>query len=80
MIRSRHITWVILLGYFISITQFMPLVAYFNDIIPGSQMENMTFTEIMLGAPFWLGLTLASVIALLPFFLMHCIWYIFLYP
>lgn len=80
MIRSRNVTWVILIGYFISIAQFMPVVAVCNDYLPGSQQEKMTFSEIMRGAPFWLGLTLSCMISVLPFYIMHCVWYIFLYP
>ena len=66
--------------YLLSFLLFMPMTVYFNDVLDGSQMYMSTFSEFMHAPSFWLSLTFTCGLVVLPYYAVHCIWHILLYP
>lgn len=66
--------------YLISFLMFMPLTVYFNDVLEGSQLYMMTFSEVMSGPLYWLSLTVTCAVVLLPYYGVQQWWNVILYP
>ena len=66
--------------YIISFLLFIPITVYLNDIAEGGFMYKTTFSELLHEPPFWLSLLITCAIVTLPYYIVHVIWYVILYP
>ena len=79
-IATRNWTWWMVSWYAFSFLLYFPVTVYLNNLMLDSGIYMGTFSEVMRTAPFWLSLVFTSSLLLLPYYVVHVVWYRFLYP
>lgn len=79
-IGTRHFSWPLILGYVIQYVEFMPIFTAFNDIAANSPMEYTTWTDVLTQPQFWLSVIIATGICVLPYYAVHSVWHLLMYP
>lgn len=78
-IGTRNWTWWMVGWYFLSFFLYFPVTVYLYNISRSSGAYRGTFKELMRSAPFWLSLVFTCSVILLPYYIVHVVWYRVLY-
>ena len=76
---TRNWTWWMVGWYVFSFFLYFPVTVYLNNIMLSSGVSMGTFSELMRSAPFWLSLVFTCSLILLPYYIVHVVWYRVLY-
>ena len=79
-IGTKNWTFFIFSMFIISFFIFMPLTVYMNNAVPTTYSYMTHFSETMHSPTFWLSLTVALSIIVLPFYGVHVVWNLLMYP
>jgi len=79
-IATRNFTWWIAAWYILSFFLYFPVTVFLNNVTLTAGIFMGTFSEVMRSAPFWLSLVLSSALLLLPYYVVHVVWYRLIYP
>ena len=79
-IATRNWTWWMAGWFAFSFLLYFPATVYLNNIMLDSGIFMSTFSEVMRTAPFWLSLVFTSSLLILPYYVVHVVWYRILYP
>ncbi|TNV85488.1 hypothetical protein FGO68_gene5841 [Halteria grandinella] len=77
---TKNWTFFMFCMFIISFLLFMPLTVFMNNRVPTTYSYMVHFSEGLKSPTFWLTLTITASIVVLPYYAVHCVWNLLMYP